>query len=528
MPSSSAPHGGIRHRGGISGNLRELMYSLSNIGPSAQAKVKPSLSFMRASLSGQRVRMALRLVAIVVLVGLFSVVFNSHSARLRIALRGYHYRERPPTKATVPITPQPKLEDYPDIFVADSVPFRPPVDADGDDTAKLGGSEVGGAGENPAEGVVDAAAPVPAAEEVISPDVAAGKVNKAAMHGGSGSSAIGKRTVHVSVPAKVERVVPSGVDETAEPIQRVIVLTMNRDASLTRLLNSLTKSEYDGDRIDLDVWVDHPPEGAKPSAHEETDRVVAAARACEWPHGVRSIYTRTRNAGLYEQWIYTWNVTDESTEAVVILEDDLEVSEKYYLWLKRARAAYASDPSIAALTLQRGELRPRQIRGVATGKLRVNARHPVFKYQLLGTWGFAPQKAAWLEFRAWYEEMRAKKAKPYVDHLMTTDWYKAQEKAAGGEVATTMWSQWFIKFSDVKHYFTLYANLADGTTLATNWREGGMHYSNKPPSRDFSTFIGDPTEFSFPEKPIHLDWSGQEIQRDQSFEQQFVRDGDVK
>jgi hypothetical protein len=275
-------------------------------------------------------------------------------------------------------------------------------------------------------------------------------------------------------------------------------------------LVSLTQVDYEGDRVDLDVWIDRASDTA--IAEEAVQASAVTARECHWPHGVRTIHRREQNAGLYEQWIYSWNVTDESTEAAIILEDDLEVSPFFYIWLKRARLHYHLDPSVAAFTLQRGELRPRRPKGSGPSNLHVNESYPVFKYKLLGTWGFAPQKAAWLDFRAWFEEMRQIGAKPYVNDLITTQWYVQQEAKAGGDYAPAMWSQWFIKFSDVKHYYTVYANLPNRTTLASNYREGGLHYVPRARSRgaDFPIFRGLASSLSFPPTLVNLDWDGTE------------------
>jgi hypothetical protein len=304
---------------------------------------------------------------------------------------------------------------------------------------------------------------------------------------------------------------PHGIDPAVEPVLRIIVLTMDRPASLKRLLVSLTEADYEGDRVDLDIWIDRAND--TDIAENIIQSMASTARECHWPFGVRTIHKREHNAGLYEQWIYSWNVTDESTETAVILEDDLQVSPFFYVWLKRARVHYHLDPSVAAFTLQRGELRPRRPKDAPWTKLSVDQKHHVFKYKLLGTWGFAPQKAAWLDFRAWFEEMRQVGAKPYVRDLITTQWYREQEAKAGGDYAPSMWSQWFIMFTDVKHYYTVYANIVDGTTLASNWREDGLHYESKEVRRgaDFPVFRGPASKLSFPETLINLDWDGTEV-----------------
>lgn len=482
---------GMRQRGGSGSKLFRSVVKLFH---DAESKVKPSLSSLERMSLHDRRRKLRNVVIIITMVCILALFTNRYLIQQGgtsfVSIYVHHSSDTHADASELKtLTPRLRVEDYPDIPVADSEAFRPR-------------GVLGSAFKNPN---APALRHGPVVEDTSN---SAGENNRFGNdHGSSESSTV---SLAHGLSAVKEVMIPTGISQETEPHIRIIVITMDRDKSLDRLLKSLQAANYDGDRADLDIWIDRGKEDDS-TASATMERVTAVARACKWDFGVRSIYQRSQNAGLYEQWIYTWNVTEDSTETAVILEDDLEVSEHFYIWLRSARQKYSNDPSIAALTLQRGELRPRQVKGVATGKLHVDKSIPAFKYKLLGTWGFSPQKSAWLEFRAWYEDMRAKKAKPYVSGLVTTDWYKKQE--AGREYAPTMWSQWFIKFSDVKNYFTLYANLPDKSTLASNWREGGMHYSDKPRSADFPTFKGPSSMLALPENLVQLDWDGREIER---------------
>lgn len=291
-------------------------------------------------------------------------------------------------------------------------------------------------------------------------------------------------------------------DGAEEPVARIIVLAMDRENSFKRLLTSLENANYGEDHVNIDIWIDR---GKKTPIH---DGVLQASRNLDWKHGTKTVHKRSENAGLYKQWIYTWNITDETTEFAVILEDDLEVSPAFYQWLRVARAAYSQDSDVGAFTLQRSMLRPRHGRILGSGPLKIPDEHHVFKYKLLGTWGFAPQRDQWVEFRKWFEDKKAKGEKPYVDGLITTGWYKSQEVDG---FAPNMWSQWWIKFVDEKNYYTVTAHLPDGTTLAANWRETGLHYSKNKPTRDFPLFRGNEEQFVLPDDPILVDWDGRII-----------------
>lgn len=283
-----------------------------------------------------------------------------------------------------------------------------------------------------------------------------------------------------------------------EPVARLIVLTMDRAPALSRLIASAEAADYGEDRVDLDIWIDRGAKGIDAS-------VLSVVNSAKWTHGAKNVHARRAPGGLYQQWIYTWRVPEQTDELAVILEDDLELSPSFYQWLKIARATYGNDPEVAAFTLQRSTLRPRLGPGGRGHTLNVPKDVPVFKYRLLGSWGFAPQRDAWIEFRKWFKRKRELGERPYVKGLITTQWYKEQEVDG---FAPTMWTQWFIRFAHEKGYFTVTPHLEDGTTLCANWRESGMHYANGKQGKDFPLFRGSVDKFTWPVSPVRLDWDG--------------------
>ena len=89
---------------------------------------------------------------------------------------------------------------------------------------------------------------------------------------------------------------------TSAPVSlRAVVITYNRAKSLERLLLSLRAAHYDGDRIDLDIWID------KPASGEDHDvDTVLVSNVFEWPHGVKTVHLQPVNAGVVGQWRDTW------------------------------------------------------------------------------------------------------------------------------------------------------------------------------------------------------------------------------
>lgn len=311
--------------------------------------------------------------------------------------------------------------------------------------------------------------------------------------------ALAKERAAEEAIAITNRTFSKNAPSEGETVARLIVLTMDRAVPLKRLLMSAEAADYGDERVDIDIWID------RENGKAIDFNVLKVAEQFIWSHGAKTIHLRRKNGGLYQQWIYTWKITDQTDEIAVILEDDLELSPMFYQWLKSARNTYNADPEIGAFTLQRSTLRPKLPPGGKSHVLDLGNDVHVFKYRLLGSWGFSPVRERWVEFRTWYEKKRRQGEKPYVDGLITTRWYKQQEVKGH---APSMWTQWWIRFVHEKGYFTVTPRLADGTTLCANWRERGMHYVSGRQGKDFPIFRGTSDQFTWPVNPLKIDWDG--------------------
>lgn len=277
---------------------------------------------------------------------------------------------------------------------------------------------------------------------------------------------------------------------------RIIVLSMNRPWALTRLLDSIAAVDYGQDDIKLDIFVD-----MQRSNFRHDEETVEIANAFQWTHGEKRIVLQPQPMGLILAWLTCWNATSDNDRAVM-LEDDLEVSPLYYRFLREADDKYRDVEDLAAFSLQRATLIPRDegFRQIQHGE---SHQHSAYMYKLVGTWGFAPRARHWTQFQAWFFERYAdKEYKPYVDGLKINKWYNGRE-----------WSNWFLRFCEEENLFNLYGNMPEKSTLCANWREPGEHYGKGPAKgREFEIFEADNDhDFRLPEVQhlLRLDWNGQ-------------------
>ncbi|KAL0842998.1 hypothetical protein Bca101_016243 [Brassica carinata] len=254
------------------------------------------------------------------------------------------------------------------------------------------------------------------------------------------------------------------------------VLTFNRLHSLSRCLRSLSSAEYGvaghTGRVHLHVYIDHFSLDQNDTSVEDnlrsTKEILDFVDKFEWRYGEKLVHYRTGNAGLQGQWLEAWWPSSDH-EFVFVVEDDLEVSPLYYGFLERVIRDYYYDasnfnPSVYGASLQRPWLVP----GENGNKLQVDPKTNVFLYQLVGTWGQLLFPKPWKEFRIWYDEHKSKDKKPYLDGMVTNEWYRT--------LGERIWTPWFIKFVHSRGYFNIYTNFPNESALSVSHRDAGVNY----------------------------------------------------
>jgi hypothetical protein len=257
----------------------------------------------------------------------------------------------------------------------------------------------------------------------------------------------------------------------------LVVMTMNRPASLERLINSLKTAHYaQGDSIDLRITVDRDYNG---NIHTET---MAVLKDVDWPYGIFEVIVWPKKIGLYGQWIHSWpaeKYSDDLYKAVVLLEDDLEVSPFYANWFIGAHKNYGQVVGVGGVTGQRPNL-VAAVGGPATVKSEVPEGTKAFGYLLMATWSLSPVPRVWREFRQWVTDKRENSPDfiPSVPGIIPDQWYE-HFRSRGEE--ENMWEMWFIRFADERKLHTVYPWVGNGDqTIVGNWMEAGLHFSGTP------------------------------------------------
>ncbi|GMI92119.1 hypothetical protein like AT5G60700 [Hibiscus trionum] len=244
------------------------------------------------------------------------------------------------------------------------------------------------------------------------------------------------------------------------------IITQNRAPSLTRLLKSLTDAYYIGDEIPISFNMDS-------KVDEATIKLVDSF---QWPHGPKTLRRRIIQGGLIRAVSESWYPTSDDNYGL-LLEDDIEVSPYYYLWIKYTLLAYHYDPQVSFPELSSISLYTPRLVEVVKERPRWNATeffkqiHPNTPYlhQLPCSWGAVFFPKHWREFYV-YMNMRFTedaKANPVQIPKSRTNGWQAS------------WKKFLIDMMYLRGYVSLYPNFPNQASFSTNHMEPGAHISSK-------------------------------------------------
>ncbi|XVF46319.1 hypothetical protein PTKIN_Ptkin03bG0018100 [Pterospermum kingtungense] len=244
----------------------------------------------------------------------------------------------------------------------------------------------------------------------------------------------------------------------------VNIITQNRVTSLTRLLKSLSDAYYIGDEIPISFNMDS-------KVDEATIKLVDSF---EWPHGPKTLRRRIIQGGLIRAVSESWYpATDD--DYGLLLEDDIEVSPYYYLWIKYALVSYHYDPQISLPELSSISLYTPRIVEVVKERPKWNPTeffkriHPNTPYlhQLPCSWGAVFFPKHWREFYVYMNTRFTEDAKAnpvQIPKSRTNGWQAS-------------WKKFLIDMMYLRGYVSLYPNFPNQASFSTNHMEPGAHIS---------------------------------------------------
>ena len=277
---------------------------------------------------------------------------------------------------------------------------------------------------------------------------------------------------------------------------RIRILTYNRLQSLQRLLQSLVHANYTGDRIHLDISIDHPSTHASTIQYQQWQQLnnYLHSQSFHWPHGSLTIIQQKKHIGLLGQWTHDTN----HNEIQIFFEDDLVVAPSFYLFIKEAIQYYYLNESnydsrMFGLSLQHqhtvlGQTTGQRLPSIPS-RLNQSGSPLFFKYQLLGkfisifysllvlflkgTWGTVFFPKHWQMFLKWMSSMKLDDVQSgCTPCLMSTEWWMTRYNTG------RMWTPWFIRFAFQQGWYSLYTNFNNRQAFAVSYRESGLNFND--------------------------------------------------
>ncbi|KAI7899874.1 uncharacterized protein BX663DRAFT_563582 [Cokeromyces recurvatus] len=266
---------------------------------------------------------------------------------------------------------------------------------------------------------------------------------------------------------------------------KLVMITDRRPHSLSRLLQSASKSIYLGDQVDLMI-----------NMEQSSDRVTRMlVNSFVWKYGKKTLRHRIRKGGLMPAIVESW-YPSHNHEYAVLLEDDIEVSPLFYVWSKYAILKYRYSGNQEAYRLMYGIslYAPRNLELIPAGRVSFNPNsvllpagfpnHIPYASQIPCSWGAVYFPEHWREFHAYLvrrlEDLNLPKG--HRTRLISVPGSRSDKWKKS-------WKKYFIELVYLRAYVMLYPNFQGFEAFSTNHVEFGTHVKSEKRQSVIGTFM---------------------------------------
>ena len=170
----------------------------------------------------------------------------------------------------------------------------------------------------------------------------------------------------------------------------IVVVGYNRLNSIKRLLGSLIRAQYSSVDVPLYISIDA-------SGDAELYEYV---NSFEWPYGDKYTNIQEERLGLRKHIIQCGNLT-KFFKAIILLEDDIFVSENFYQYTTHAVSYYYDDDRIGGISLYQHEVWHKNVPIVY-----MNDGSDTYLKQTVSSWGQCWTDKQWNGFQQWYNSFQ--------------------------------------------------------------------------------------------------------------------------
>lgn len=171
----------------------------------------------------------------------------------------------------------------------------------------------------------------------------------------------------------------------------IVLVCYNRLNGLKRLVSSLEKVDYAG-RNDIQLIFSIDNSG--------TSIVQDYAEQYQWPFGPKLVRTFPERQGLKKHILLCGDYT-EQFDIVVVLEDDIFVSDSMYFFASQAAEYYWSDERIAGISLY--SFQKNWLKWLVRFEPQ-KSNYDVYFLKVAQSWGQVWTRTKWPQFKEWYKQ----------------------------------------------------------------------------------------------------------------------------
>lgn len=245
----------------------------------------------------------------------------------------------------------------------------------------------------------------------------------------------------------------------------ICIAAFNRPESLNRILKSLSMSNYDNDKVTLYISIDKAKEFNK-----DNEECVSIAKKFIWKFGDKIVDYKTENLGLRKHILSCGNLTNKF-DNIIMLEDDILVSQNFYIYAKNVLEHYKNDTNIAGFGLYSFQKCPQN----NLPFYPLQTEYDVFFMQYACSWGQMWTKKQWNDFYNWYEINKDKDLHSDNFPNYIANWPKSS------------WLKYYMKYLTESNKFFIYPY----NSYTTNFTDIGTH--NKTADIAYQTILSNRT-----------------------------------
>ena len=233
----------------------------------------------------------------------------------------------------------------------------------------------------------------------------------------------------------------------------LVAVGYNRLDSMKRLLDSLQSARYEKNDIPLVISIDASGDTA----------LYDFVRNFGWKHGEKYVNIQDNRLGLKNHILQCGDLT-EYFRAVVILEDDIFVSEYFYNYVESAVDYYEKDARVGGISLYQNEhVSNKPIYFQKDGS-------DTYLKQTPASWGECWTKKQWELFREWYKDFSDDK----FEHIDMPDYIKSWKRA---------WSKYYMAYLiETNRYFvfphdshtTCFGDAGEHSAIASTYGQANL------------------------------------------------------